>query len=87
IYYRKENETNAQMILSPSADNKYKLTNLSHGTKYVVYIVAVTLEAKSPESDKITESTAPKPPTNVTAVPNDSSKITVSWSPPDLFFQ
>ncbi|KAK6985589.1 hypothetical protein BgiMline_015178, partial [Biomphalaria glabrata] len=57
IYYRKENETNAQMILSPSADNKYKLTNLSHGTKYVVYIVAVTLEAKSPESDKITEST------------------------------
>ncbi|XP_055887682.1 tyrosine-protein phosphatase 10D-like isoform X3 [Biomphalaria glabrata] len=87
IYYRKENETNAEMVLSPSADNKYKLTNLSHGTKYVVYIVAVTLDAKSQESDKITESTAPKPPTNVTAVPNDSSKITVSWSPPDLFFQ
>ncbi|XP_059175295.1 tyrosine-protein phosphatase 10D-like [Physella acuta] len=78
ISYRKEND--ARQSINTSSVLTFNLTGLNAGYSYEVSIEAVTLDKRSNPSDTILATTLPLPPTNLVAS-EDSSNMTISWSP------
>ncbi|GFN86195.1 protein-tyrosine-phosphatase [Plakobranchus ocellatus] len=85
INYLREN--GSRMTEKLSSELTFNLTELEPGYNYEIYVVAITLNARSQSSEVIVASTIPLSPTNVTARAVGSSQINVTWEADPSSFQ